>query len=1109
LVKVVRMGVLLVPGFAAGDLPSVADESRAAALERPLERALEFVVGKTPGDTDVATGRADNRDRRGGRARAAAGLEIALLGELEVRRDGAALALPASKKSRALLGYLCATGRPALRERLCTLLWDGPDDPRAALRWSLTKLRPLLDDARAQRLRADREHVGFEAGDATVDLHEVRSALGPRPAEAPLEVLRAAAARFRGNFLEGLELPGCHLFHAWWVGEREELHRLHLGVRTALIERLRDDPAEALRHARALLSLDPLAESSHVTVVRLLAEMGRAREALEQYERCRQILDAELGAKPSPELERLRMKLSGAPAPAPAAAAPVTASAVASPTLPLVGRIAERAALQTALDATAAGRGGELLLLAGDPGVGKTRLLEELRRLAGAGGAAVLAGRAFEAELVRPYGAWIEALRSAPRPMPAGVPLGELGALLPELGAAPAELDRTRLFEAVARTLRALAVPFLVVLFDDLQWFDEASAALLHFAVRGPGAERILFAASARGGELADNPAALRLLRGLEQERRVRRLPLADLDEAETAALVRAAAPYVDAHRVDAHRVYVESDGNPLFALEMARAIARDGSDRQDERVMGETLDDLIGERLGRLDERTRRLLPWAAALGRSFDPDVLARVSGMSGADVLEGLEDFERRGVLRGATGGGYDFAHDLVRRAAYRQMSDPRRRMVHLQIGRALQAVSDPEDALAGEVARHAGLGGDDELAAAACVRTAERCLRLFAHAEGAEVAARGFGHTLRLPAGSRLPLQISLLRLQVMNPLLRGRRAREIEAALTRATTEALAAGLNAEARTGLYMRSVIEFDEGNFAAAYRTTLQAARAVRAADPVTAAAQYGALAKCLVLIEKDLPQAAAMIDQARELAGPSGEDQMELVYAMGVLDHYRGETERAIASLERALVLTERRAIQWEVCDCHIRLGIIDLERGAYREVRARCETLIPLAARMGGDADGTGSESAVAAALDALARAGLGEATAGQALEAALAGLRTADAKGILAFALNLAAELDLAAGELARAAARAGQALAAAEAVGRTSQITLARAVLAQAAHAGGDDAAARAHLAPTAPLLAEPLGVSARSRRAAERARAALEAPASPTPQPRRARATA
>src|SRR5262249_31315253 len=147
-------------GLAAGDVPSVADKPRAAALESPLERALEFVVGN-PGDTDVATGRVESggTERRG---RPVAGLEINLLGELEGRRGGATLALPASKKSRALLGYLCATGRPALRERLCGLLWDGPDDPRAALRWSLTKLRPLLDDARTRRLRADREHVGFE-----------------------------------------------------------------------------------------------------------------------------------------------------------------------------------------------------------------------------------------------------------------------------------------------------------------------------------------------------------------------------------------------------------------------------------------------------------------------------------------------------------------------------------------------------------------------------------------------------------------------------------------------------------------------------------------------------------------------------------------------------------------------------------------------------------------------------------------------------------------------------------------------------------------------------------------------------------------------------------
>jgi hypothetical protein len=411
-----------------------------------------------------------------------------------------------------------------------------------------------------------------------------------------------------------------------------------------------------------------------------------------------------------------------------------------------------------------------------------------------------------------------------------------------------------------------------------------------------------------------------------------------------------------------------------------------------------------------------------------------------------------------------------------------------MVHLQIGRAMEGEQRDDDALAGEVARHAGLGGDDELAASACLRSAEHCLRLFAHAEAAEVAARGLGHAQHLPLRRRLRLQMSLLRAQAMNPLLRGRRGREIHAALTRATAEAVAAGLDEQVRTGLYVRSIIEFDEGNFAAAYRTSLQGAQAARSSDPFTAAAQFGALAKCLVIIEKDVAQAAGMIAEAQSLAGAHGPEPYELTYAIGVLAHHCGQTARAIECLERALTLAQRRTVQWDVCDCTIRLAVIDLECGAYARVRERCQVLGPLAAKMGSDADGTGSEAAIAAALDALACAALGDPSADPALDAALDRLRTVDAKGMLAFALNLAADLDLARGQGARAELRARQALAAAEAVGRTSQIALARAVLGRAARSRGDDTAATAALAPTEALLADPLGISDRARRAVLRA---------------------
>src|SRR6478752_4844785 len=100
----------------------------------------------------------------GGRRLGDKGLQIRVLGDIAVVRGGRAVPLPASKKTRALLGYLVATGTPHLRERLCELLWDGPDDPRAALRWSLSKLRPLVDEARTPRLEADRERVAFTDG---------------------------------------------------------------------------------------------------------------------------------------------------------------------------------------------------------------------------------------------------------------------------------------------------------------------------------------------------------------------------------------------------------------------------------------------------------------------------------------------------------------------------------------------------------------------------------------------------------------------------------------------------------------------------------------------------------------------------------------------------------------------------------------------------------------------------------------------------------------------------------------------------------------------------------------------------------------------------------
>ena len=211
---------------------------------------------------------------------------VRLLGELQLdRSDGTALALPASRKTRALLGYLIATGQAHRRERLCDLFWDGPDDPRAELRWCLSKIRPLLQHCGAE-LAADRQRVGIVIGNAVVDLLSVRSMLGEGVAKASTDDLKSAALLFRGEFLDGLDLPVCYLYQEWCMAEREAVSRLRLAVLGALVERLQDKPDDALPYARALTVADPLLRSG-ARVGRAPACARRAKQGSAQSLRAR------------------------------------------------------------------------------------------------------------------------------------------------------------------------------------------------------------------------------------------------------------------------------------------------------------------------------------------------------------------------------------------------------------------------------------------------------------------------------------------------------------------------------------------------------------------------------------------------------------------------------------------------------------------------------------------------------------------------------------------------------------------------------------------------------------------------------------------------------
>jgi len=178
-------------------------------------------------------------------------LRISLLGELRVTSGGSEVELPASRKARALLGFLAATGRPHRRERLCELLWDLPDDPKAALRWSLSKLRRAVDAPDRPRIVADRERVSFNAADVAIDFRDIHNRLRQHGNPLSVAELEAMAAGLDCVFLDGLDGAGDAAFDSWLETEREDA----AAARVSVLRRLATHPDIAPAAAKKWLRL--------------------------------------------------------------------------------------------------------------------------------------------------------------------------------------------------------------------------------------------------------------------------------------------------------------------------------------------------------------------------------------------------------------------------------------------------------------------------------------------------------------------------------------------------------------------------------------------------------------------------------------------------------------------------------------------------------------------------------------------------------------------------------------------------------------------------------------------------------------------------------------
>lgn len=961
-----------------------------------------------------------------------ASLSIRLLGELEVRHDGTPVALPPSRRTRALLAYLVEGAHPASRAALCDLLWEGPDDPRGALRWSLAKLRPVLDHG-TRRLRADREHVGFDHVQCDVDTDRLPGLLAGPSLHAPLAVLEEAALLLQGEFLGGLDLPSCYRFHQWCVARREHYATLRRQVHGALLERLQSQPDEALRYARAMATADPLCEEAHACVVRLLAAAGRYPEAERHYEWARDLLRREVSMPAGGPLDKAilgaRRRLRE-PAPDPAQAQRPTAAQAPCPAPGLVGRATQREMIDSTLqlrDRPAA------LLFVGEPGIGKTSLLEYAAARAGQLGHAVVRARCFQAEMIRPYGVWIDALRAIES---SGLPGPALEGAAPLLrGATGASAaGREALFDAVVELVQAVAkVRPVTVLLDDLQWTDEASAALLHYLVRRLEDQPVAFLGAARTGEVDDNPFARAALQSLVRAGQLRQVRIEGLSTEEAAALLRAWAPGT-AHQDLLRR----AGGNPLYLLELSRAALRGHAEGDP------TLDALIEQRLAALDDAGRDLLGWAAALGRELQAELLACATGLPVSTVLARLEHLLRLGLLVASGDGQFDFAHDLVRDGVYRALSQPRRRSIHGQLARALHAASATDPRLHGEIVRHAALAGDPWMTASACVAAGEHCLSVCAYRDALTVADQGLARLEQLPHGpQRVTLEVSLLRLSVFAQT--GPRSVVVPAMaerLKQAVAAAESLGLYAQAAIGWEALSMCQQQASDTAAAQHATLCAERATQYVDAATHCRQLANSGRCLIDIEADVARGRTLLAQAQALAGELHLQVMELEWGLALLARHHGDLDGAARGMERAIMLARAARNHWREYECMVWAATIEWERGDDAGVTSRSAAIRELTERMGD------TEAPFPQALAALARWRCGDDAGAEALHAALASLRALDDKAHLAYALNEGAALALCAGDTHQAAAFAREALTAAQAVRRPTEVCVAQARLA-------------------------------------------------------------
>ncbi|MDQ6945679.1 MAG: AAA family ATPase [Actinomycetota bacterium] len=658
-------------------------------------------------------------------------MEFRILGPLELERDGECLRLGRPKERAVLAVLLVHANRVVSLDRLIDLLWAGqpPSRATATLQGYISNLRRALEHQRMSRARAQILvtrppgyvlFVGPDELDARrfQDLAARGAALFNRgDAEAAHRDLSEALELWRGPALA--EFAGEDFAHS----EAARLEELRLAVLESRlqVELALGRHATAVAELESLVSAEPLREGLWGLLSLALYRSGRQADALRALARARATLAEELGVDPSPPLRALEKGILAHDAdlewrapehtsPGPRRLVPADRPEWAGREAPVVARDAELAALDVALERAKRGC-GQVVLLSGEPGIGKTRLAEELSRRAEEAGAIVAWGRCCEGRSAPAFWPWAQVVRAligddrsaqmiaalGPGGAVIAQVIAEVGPLVGDAGPLPpldAGAARVRFYDAVATFVARLAArrPVVIVL-DDLHWADVASLQLTELLTSVAGSAAIVVVATFQPSEVAVSDPARATVAMLAGRRETTFLSLPGLTPREVGLFLATALGEERGAQL-AGEVHARTDGNPFFILELMRLIAGNRLTVDEAVVLPievpRRVREVIRYRLERLPHATTALLTVAAVVGRDFELTVVSSVSGLAENRVLELIEAAMVSGIVveDSDVPGNYRFVHALVRETLYTSLSGVRRSRLHARIGAAFE-------------------------------------------------------------------------------------------------------------------------------------------------------------------------------------------------------------------------------------------------------------------------------------------------------------------------------------------------------------------------------------------------------------------------------------